>query len=648
MRYYTRFFISILIVSIIGIACITNASAQKSISGMQNISELLTTAQQNFDMSKQDAVLLFDGQKIHWLPDGRLVTYIHRIIWINSKVAIDAYGDHRIPYDSERCTFNVVTIRTWRDGQWWETGETGIVETLPFALKKAYDYSNIREMMLLHDGIELPCILEVAYYIEDKEPFRNGAEGLWTFARQEPAVQSWFIYGLPTGLKPNVFTSMDVPEPVINTDPELGLNIYWWKMGPIEAIGRPPIDDPALEEPYIAWSTWLNWKTYGHYIYNPFKEAMKLDEPIEKSLDSLLIDARTDAEQADLIAKFIDKKTRLINYTDNFWLTNPRQASQTYASAYGHRLDRAVLAAAMFSHAGIESRPVFLGKGHGNIDVGTPTLSRMTDIGVWISGDDLEAYYNPASSKISNGPANIYNRTVWLPHFDDNPNLSFASGTEYSSLDIRIDLAFDSKKDLFTGKGYLYVDKGFNPYDRMTGLANESKSYLGSVVSGLLKGAKITGYNLSNFDRLRVSVGFELELKKPEPDDFDRLELVLDEPSGGIFDNLPRNVHLYDQKRSSRVDIPFLMNQKIELKLDLEGLEVVYSPADKIIGNSAGIFSVTVDRKDERLVITRKLNLTKTTYQPEDWPALRELLLADKHQRNQSLLLKTAEGGDEK
>ncbi len=143
--------------------------AQKSITGEHDISKLLTKAEKKFDLSKQDAVMLLDSKKIHWLADGRLITSIHRIIWINSNVAIRNYGDHRIPFDEARCAFNVETVRTRRDGQWWETGSSGIVETLPFALEHSYDYSNMREMMLLHNGIELPCILEIAYSIEDKK-----------------------------------------------------------------------------------------------------------------------------------------------------------------------------------------------------------------------------------------------------------------------------------------------------------------------------------------------------------------------------------------------------------------------------------------------------------------------------------------------
>ena len=627
--------------------CVSTARAQRSVFGKHDISTLLATAEKTFNLHEEDAVLLFDHQESHWLPDGCLVRHIHRIIWINTNVGMRRYGDHRIPYDDAHCTLKVVTVRTWRDDQWWETGPTGIVNTLPRALNHAYDYTNMREMMLLHNGIEGPCILEIAYSIEDREPFRRGAEGLWTFARDEPAVQSWFTLGLPTGQPLHVSVSEGVPEAEKKTDRERGLDVYSWKMGPINAIPRPRTDDPAAHVPHIAWSTWDSWEDYGDYLGRVFTSAMTIDEPLGKCLDSLMEDARTDGEKADLIAGFIDDRTSFVRYPERYWRSNPREAARTYATAYGHRLDRAVLASALFREAGLRADPVFLGRGYDAVDEGIPTLARMAGISVAVSGENLEAYYEPSSSTISNGVSRIYGRTAWFPVRGDRPGVNPNSENELSTIDVRLSLSYDKKAEKFTGTGYYYADKGLSGYDRMVGLAGEAKTFLNSVVSGLLDGAKVVGFNPSRLDRLGVVMGFELELKKPEPDDLGRLRLILEEPSGGIFDQLPDDVHLYHQERSSPVQMVSLMKQRVQLRLDLSGLDVVYCPSGHTMENDAGRFSVTVDRVEDCITITREIELTQSLYRPEEWPALRALLLADRHERNQTLLVKTAEGNDE-
>ena len=178
-----------------------SAVAQKSFDGKYEIAALMDSAKTHFGFEDRDAIFLLDSKDIRWLLDGRLSTTIHRIIWIGTDYAIKSYGDHRIPYDDAHENFEVRTIRTWRDDQWWVTGETGIVETLPRALRNAYDYTNMREMMLLHNGIEIPCILEVAYTITDKEPYRENIDGLWTFQKEMPVVLSSISVGCQSNKK---------------------------------------------------------------------------------------------------------------------------------------------------------------------------------------------------------------------------------------------------------------------------------------------------------------------------------------------------------------------------------------------------------------------------------------------------------------
>jgi len=90
-----------------------------------------------------------------------------------------------------------------------------------------------------------------------------------------------------------------------------------------------------------------------------------------------------------------------------------------------------------------------------------------------------------------------------------------------------------------------------------------------------------------------------------------------------------------------------LMNQKVEIRLNLKGSEIVYMPSDQRLENKAGKFNISVSRKDDRIIIRRELNLAKTIYQPDEWPDLRKLLLADRHERNRTLLLKAADGNNE-
>jgi hypothetical protein len=621
------------------LVAVPGSQAQQSIDGKHDIAQLLNQAKQSFDLTKEDAVLLFDGQKAVWSADGRLAKSVHRIIWIGTEVAIERYGDHRVPYDNDRCTFTVATVRTWRDGQWWETGATGKVETLPFALNAAYDYTNMREMLLLHNGIELPCILELAYTIEDKQPFRSGADGLWLFQREEPAVRSWFGLGLPQGEKPNVFVSAGAPRPEVQSDESAGIEVTWWKMGPLEAQARPHTSDPAAYTPHVAWSTWKTWGELRSQLAGPFESAMTIDEQLKTGLDSVLQKARNNMEKATLIAGFVNGKAAFVNYPEEFWWALPRSATRTFESGYGHRLDRAVLGATLFKEAGFAVRPVFLGTGYGNVNTDIATLSRLGGIGVWVTDSSQEAwYYDPSAGTVLEGSAVAWGRTTWIfpaaePHV-------FGAGEDLPSYaEVRVDLAYDKNKAKFVGTGYFSADNALSPHGRMVGVGDEAKKYLAKVVSGCLKEARITSFNPSRFDTRAVSVGFEMELKKPEGGDSGRVTLVIGEPAGLILDRLPGDVRLFHKERTSPVSLPGQMSQKVTFRLSLDGLKVHYRPADRTVDNAAGRSVVTVGVHDSTLVITRELRLSKAIYEPAEWPLLRALLLAEKHDRNQTLIM---------
>jgi hypothetical protein len=183
-------------------ATANGANDFQSIDGEYDLDALMARAEANFSLIEEDAVILLDAKHLKLQPDGRLEQRVHRVIWIGESSGESVYGDHRIAYDSERADMHIETVRTWRDGQWWVTGPTGLVETLPHSLADAYDYSGLREMMLLHNGIELPCILEIDYSLADKESFREGFDELWIFAKRDPVVVSQIEVSVPIGTEP--------------------------------------------------------------------------------------------------------------------------------------------------------------------------------------------------------------------------------------------------------------------------------------------------------------------------------------------------------------------------------------------------------------------------------------------------------------
>ena len=182
----------------------TAAAAPLGVSSGRDLDALLARARALPDFAQHDAVLLCDARATTVTAGGDLATRTHQVVWIATRSGLQAYADQRVPWRAGASSLAVLKLRTWRDGGWWPDAPpispTAVVETLPYAVEHAADYADLRETMLLHDGVELPCLLETEYEIVEPGGAQAGADGLWIFARRDPALLSELSLCVPTGV----------------------------------------------------------------------------------------------------------------------------------------------------------------------------------------------------------------------------------------------------------------------------------------------------------------------------------------------------------------------------------------------------------------------------------------------------------------
>ncbi|MBT3231432.1 MAG: DUF3857 domain-containing protein [Calditrichaeota bacterium] len=654
-----------------GILSPIEISAQTSYDGEIDITVLMQQASESFDLEQEDAIILYDNEEQLWLTDKKKYRKVHRIVWIGKSWGIGHFADHRIPIDYENEIINVKTLRTYRDEKWWDSDTTAIVETLPGALRTAYDYATIREMMLLHDGVELPCILEWAYSIEDKDSFRRGVDGIWIFEKDVPVIKSSFSFGIPTKSKPYVFVSKEVGEEQIRakvSPPALSgskskipnskskfqaateLDIYTYEMEMIPALPTPHTADPAANSPHIEWSTWKNWDKLGKNFRKTFESAMVLDSVLRDSLELLIEDAFSMNDRVKRIASFVSRSTRYVNYPSIYWYTDPRPAHRSYSTAYAHQIDRAVLAAALFKEAGFEIFPTFRGLGYHDINNNVATFDRFGEVGVWVSGsEEVEALYNPAESMLQNGLAPIYGRSIWIPGSGDDPKVTWRGEANRSKVELTLNINCSEDGNTVSGNGFYSATQGLCPFAEMEGLGGETLDFLESVMSGVLDNAKISTYSPTSFSRFTVTIGFEFTASFQEESasvwnepngEAKRLILNIGEPGGGIFDHLPGDIAIFNEVRNSDIRLPGLMEQVVKVNLIFGDKELSYIPENVEIKNDMGSFRLEVERKEKQVKIKRTLTLEKVDCHADRWIDLRTLLLSDRNERNRAIVLR--------
>jgi len=127
---------------------------------------------------------------LHLASDGRLREERYRLVWINSALAVRAYADLRVPWDSDRQTLAVQALRVWRDGRWIDHRPTAVVETTPFASAPRLTTPASARRCCCTTGSRCRAVLECDYVLEDKGgPTGPDSTGGGSFAQGDPALE---------------------------------------------------------------------------------------------------------------------------------------------------------------------------------------------------------------------------------------------------------------------------------------------------------------------------------------------------------------------------------------------------------------------------------------------------------------------------
>lgn len=638
----------------------------------------------------EDAVVLLDRRQLRE-QEGTWVEFRHRVVRLATDLVIEGYSDLRVPYDTTRGDLTVQSLRTLRDGRWIESGPSAQVETTPSALDRAPAYWGCRERMLLHDGVELPCVVETAWTITRRaSPLDDGSGGTHIYPASDPVVRAELLVlandGDTSPFRVRAFGG--APEPVLGDAGTLaragfpasgptgtearGFAAVMTRIDPIGERGS----DPAASLPGIAWSR-LIWPELGRALDHGFAASAELDRVADAALlDTLrarLRDVTVPSEIARRVAALVADRTRFVDYAPPLHL-EVRPAAEVYASGYAVAWERVSLAAALLRSAGLEARLVLAGRSYAAITGDDlPGLERFgaPQIGVFARGGStrdaegptsraevepiglsgnrpLVGLYDPETSTFHPGGGSIAGRSAWLPGIEDHPRARMIDdgGPLGGRVALGLDLRRDEKDGAWIGTGVYEAEGALTPFASMEGLSGQANTWLGAVASDVLAGAEIESYNLSRFDVARVVGGVTVRIASPEADPAGRTRLEIGAPAGGVGSVLPDDLHLHRAERETPLFLPGPVRQELTIRLRLPDAQVERLPDSIRLENQAGRFTVEVSREGEIVRLFRALELTNARIDPEAWPELRALLLAEENPRHRVVLYRVGGTSD--
>jgi hypothetical protein len=610
-------------------------AAPRDATDSHDIGRLLAKADEWFDLEQQDAVVLLDSLHVERLATGEVRSTSHIVVWFGTEIGLETYADVHVPWNSASGSVEVHDLRTWRGDRWWPAPDsvsgTAVVETTPASVYSAYDYAALREQALLHDGVELPCVVETRYTVAQARPPHLGIDGTRVAATIDPTVRTAFVLTLPDGERAVTRALNDAPTPEVS---ENGSTISW-SVVHVPRLGRPLVEDPAASGAALEWSTWGSWEKLARAFLGPFEGAAELTGAPVDSLTERLEGIRGAEARARTVASYLGEATRYAGADDASWRFEPRPAGRTWETAYGHAMDRAVLAAALLGNAGLEAAPAWVGHRGADLTGALPGLARFERLVIDVRGDGFRGAIDPAAAELRTGSSAFAGRSTWNPGESITPRHHAAQS---GVLDLQIELAPDGAGGL-SGRGYVLGEGWLAPFERVSGLDGAFPDYCAGAVDAVIEGATADNCALTSLSEERVEAAFDVRLNGPEPDADGRIAIIVGSPMDGLTAGYEPPLELCVPTRQTPAALPAPALQRTTIRLDAGEREVVRVPDPVTLSNAAGRFSLSVERDGTWITVERVLEVTAGV-RADDWPDLRQLLLEETASRNRTILLR--------
>jgi len=400
---------------------------------------------------------------------------------------------------------------------------------------------------------------------------------------------------------------------------------------------------PAAYEPVVAWSTWTSHDAMISTWREAFDNAAAavVAEDIIAPLQEYTLPVSGSMAKLRAIADFVDESVRTTHYRQDYWRLSPRPADRIWNSAYGHVLDKAVLVTGILRELGYLVEPEFVSHGVNLALVSVPGLSGLGDLMLTVRQRDLPTdpllVYDPAHGTI-HGENHFSGQTLVMMKTPFETNFIH---TEVSMFNALISLQ-PGDEGAWAGTGYVEAGGQMAFSDLAPGSGTAIADRVAAIGAGLLPAATIDKVGVQVLVKDHVSAEFKVVVPASETDE---IRWVVGTPQGGLLEALPHDVSLVQATRESPVLVGSRLQQGLLLTIEVSDHVVAHMPQPLHITNEVGEFQVTAEIKDGWLQYQRSLMLEPGVHAAAQWPALRELLLAEADPANGTIVIKPVEDG---
>ncbi|MES1207936.1 MAG: hypothetical protein ABUS79_18535 [Pseudomonadota bacterium] len=336
--------------------------------------------------STSAAVIALDRDVTRVFPTGATMTLTHEIVRVDSKDAIDRFGEIAVPAGAE-----ILTLRTHkRDGTTREPEEIAGKETVSAPDLQVGDYVEW-ELLETHS----PAAAFAPGFLGDRFYFQSF---------DAPIARSELTLVLPPALPVALDVRAGAPRAADSAGPD-GTRVMTFVATDVPQLFAERSAVPAVEYvPSVRASSGVSWGGWARYLTEQLHDAVRVS-PSVRALAAKLREAAAGhpggVDPAHLAAGVVDWVTSHIEATDE--LTVP--AGETLARGRGSRV---TLALALAGELGLRARPV-LARSRLIADAAAPVPAQeLDDFADTLVAFDLPSIDSPSGYTAAGGAAPVY------------------------------------------------------------------------------------------------------------------------------------------------------------------------------------------------------------------------------------------------
>ncbi|MBU0517591.1 DUF3857 domain-containing protein [bacterium] len=598
-----------------------------------DVDQILSRRDAAAELPPTDSAILYHGTTYTLSEDGRVTKEEHIFRYHRNLNAWDEYGDPHIAFDGSRQKLEVQISRTHvPDGRKVDsTPHNAYNPIVPFGLDLAPEFTDMRQMVVTHLGIEHDVVTELKYTISDTKPFYPWTWDEILFGDQEPISERVVTVKAPRSAGLQFKSENGAPDAVKRVDGNT--DIVTWTLTDLPSYDFAEAGSHKNRYlPRATFSTCPSWDEFLGEVGSRFKKAVNESGKMDKAI-TRFAEIDDDLARLDSTITFIKDRIALKNFGYISMLFNWRDVAQVCKTGYGSPADIAAFYTAGLMAVGFEPVVYLLG----SKAMPLPGITGDEDYSIYVEMEPLGCRINPSNGKVNYLPPEGVSYLTILP--TKAPQQMPVTTYAENGFKVGMNLTFC---EMGGAEGWIIVKStgAMSMYD--VAAKKGAESVIEHFTSDLHASPAINDAVLTLLDRQKVEARAALTFE-PITETLDGLvQLVIPWEVMSFHGFLPDHLELYQKDR----DIPVYLGHPgwIEINVTInipEGWTVAKAPATASNSVDGISWNRVVEVTDASITFSEKVVIEKDSFEAAGWSALSSLLFQASSEKMRTLLVNT-------